>query len=131
MDKWGKVHKCGGGGVAPVNVAEKEEVDITGIRTQPVVMSLQCVCDRVVFFVRACIVGRTTWGFLTFCLQLQMAPDTGALWPLDYDHWEMDGRGGQNPATVVQTAACRSPAPQTGLSSENDADFIERSFISF
>lgn len=114
-------------------MAEKEEVDITGIRTQPVVMSLQCVCDHVWFFVRACIVGRTTWGFLTFCLQLQMAPDTGALWPLDYDHWEMDERGTEssNKDAVVQTAACRSPAPQTGLSSENDADFIERSFIPF
>lgn len=47
---WGKKEKK----VAPVNVAEKEEVDITGTRTQPVVMSLQCVCDHVRFFC-ACV----------------------------------------------------------------------------
>lgn len=50
MDKWGKVHTCGKTKVPPVNVAEKEEVDITGIRTQPVVTSQQCVRGHVWFF---------------------------------------------------------------------------------
>lgn len=56
-----------------------------------------------------------------------MVPDTGALWPLDYDQWEMDegGTESSNKDTVMQTAACRSPVPETGLASENEAHFDE------
>lgn len=69
-----------------VHEAVREEVD-TGSMQPPAVISQQtiCMCVRVV--------GITTWGFLTFCLQLWMVPETGALWPLHYDHWEM-GVGG-------------------------------------
>lgn len=67
-----------------VHEAVREEVD-TGSMQPPAVISQQtiCMCVRVV--------GITTWGFLTFCLQLWMVPETGALWPLHYDHWEMGG----------------------------------------
>lgn len=69
-----------------VCVCQREEVDNTEFRQQSVVKSQQYVYDCV--FVCVCVVGITTWGFLTFCLQLQMVPDTGALCPLHYDPWE-------------------------------------------
>lgn len=80
----------------PVSAAEKEEIDITGTRhsdaSATVCALCVCACVRACARACVCIVGRTTRGFLTFCLQLRVVPDTGALWPLDYHHWEMGER---------------------------------------